>query len=103
MRVWTNRLITSSVAEAKEESLSVPEASTAALSAESGNVEIRMPEFSGVTLEFETVCGSAESDMFGEAAREPVFRSVTFERPAGLSHYLYVTTYSGKLKLYKLS
>ena len=70
---------------------------------ESGNVEIRMPEFSGVTLEFETVCGSAESDMFGEAAREPVFRSATFERPAGLSHYLYVTTYSGKLKLYKLS
>lgn len=70
---------------------------------DSGDVEIYMPDFSGVTLEFETVCGAAESDLFGEAAIEPVYHSVTLERPAKLSHYLYVTTYSGRLKLYTIS
>ena len=70
---------------------------------QSGDVEIYMPDFSGVTLEFETACGSAETDLFGEAAKEPVYHSVTLERPAKLSHYLYVTTYSGRLKLYTLT
>lgn len=71
--------------------------------ADSGDVEIYMPDFSGVTLEFETVCGAVETDLFGEAAKEPVYHSVTLERPAKLSHYLYVTTYSGRLKLYTLT
>ena len=68
----------------------------------SGETLIYMPDFSGVTLKFETACGQVETDLCGEAAREPVYHSVTLERPAGLSHYLYVTTYSGALKLYAL-
>ena len=66
-------------------------------SSKSGNINVTMPDYSGVLLVFETESGWLESGLMG--LEERVYGSRSLERKAALSHSLYVSTVSGGFAL----
>ena len=66
-------------------------------SSKSGAIAITLPDYSGVSLVFETERGWMESGFMGLTER--IYGSRTLERKAGLERSLYVTTESGSFTL----
>lgn len=66
-------------------------------SSKSGDISLTLPDYSGVSLVFETERGWMESGFMGLTER--VYGSRTLEREAGLERSLYVTTESGSFTL----
>lgn len=59
----------------------------------SGNIDIRLPDFSGIILRFRTESGYLDSGLLG--LKERFYASLDAEKPAPLSRHLYITTESG--------
>lgn len=59
----------------------------------SGDIDIRLPDFSGIILEFRTEDGYLDSKLLG--LKERFYSSLDAEKPAPLSKHLYITTESG--------
>lgn len=59
----------------------------------SGSVDIRLPDYSGINLEFRTENGYIESKLMGCDSR--FYGSLDAVKPAPLSRYLYITTKDG--------
>ncbi len=59
----------------------------------SGNIDIRIPDFSGIKLEFRTENGYLDSKLLG--LKERFYTSLDIEKSAPLSRHLYITTESG--------
>lgn len=59
----------------------------------SGNIDIRIPDFSGVILQFRTENGYLDSSLLG--LEERFYSSLDAQKPAPLSKHLYITTESG--------
>ena len=66
-------------------------------SSKSGDVTVAMPDYSGVSLVFETQSGWIEAGLVG--LKDRFYGSAELEKPAGLSRSLYVTTESGGFTL----
>lgn len=63
----------------------------------SGNIDIRVPDNSGINLEFRTENGYLESKLMGCEKR--FYSSLDAVKPAPLSRYLYVTTADGGVSI----
>lgn len=66
---------------------------TGSFESRNGNIFIRLPEYSGINLEFRTESGYLDSKLMGFEDR--FYGSVDIQKPAPLSRYLYVTTAGG--------
>ena len=66
-------------------------------SSKSGDITVAMPDYSGVSLVFETQSGWIEGGLVGLKGR--FYGSAELEKKAGLSRSLYVTTESGGFTL----
>lgn len=63
----------------------------------SGNIDIRLPDNSGINLEFRTENGYLESKLMGCEKR--FYSSLDAVKPAPLSRYLYITTADGGVSI----
>lgn len=63
----------------------------------SGNIDIRVPDNSGINLEFRTENGYLESKLMGCEKR--FYSSLDAVKPAPLSRYLYITTADGGVSI----
>ena len=71
--------------------------SPGSFSAKSGDITVTMPDYSGVSLVFETESGWMESGLLGLSGR--LFGSTELEKKAELESSLYITTESGSFSL----
>lgn len=62
-----------------------------------GDIVIRLPDYSGIKLEFRTEDGYLESSLLGLENR--FYGSIDTEKPAPLSRHLYVTTAKGGVSI----